>query len=338
MLLRVVLLKSVLSSVPSDLESQRLFCGVVIGALNDLADNCVVFVDEAGATPAELFEVAHQWPIKYRTAVLKLLTVLRTRHRFVKVPNGYALSEKCPEPTCRYCIGIANVMTPDALLAAGACICPLADLKAGSVVDIREYSTSAFHAARRRAFVYQLNRGEWDQPTFEANVLVPLFSYSKVVKIFDRWVGNSIVTRSFDGKVLNQAQVTERFRAALDWIVGVFIRTSRQSPRLLEVYSGVDTRSMDKKEIAIVASALKGFENEIRTKYSFPEFRLIMKEETQRGRMLHSRYLITDQLGVVMERGFDLLMDDGRIQDCVVAHCPDAGKVENVIRTLPDLP
>ena len=109
---------------------------------------------------------------------------------------------------------------------------------------------------------------------------------------------------------------------------------------------------MDKKEIAIVASALKAFETEIRTKYSFPEFRLIVKEETQRVRMLHSRYLITDQLGVVMERGFDLLMDDGmmreigldprkdirRVQDCVVAHCPDAGKVENVIRTLPDLP
>src|SRR5437016_11090535 len=101
MLLRVVLLKSALSSVPSDVESQRLFCGVVIGALNDLADNCVVFVDEAGATSAELFEVAHQWPIKFRTAVLKLLTVLRTRHRFVKVPNGYALSEKCPEPKWR---------------------------------------------------------------------------------------------------------------------------------------------------------------------------------------------------------------------------------------------
>jgi len=244
------------------------------------------------------------------------------------------------------------MMTPEAILAARACICPLADLKAGTVVNIQEYSTSAFHAERRRAAVYQLNRGEWDQSTFEAKVLVPLFSYSKVVKIFDRWVGNSIVTRTFDGKVLDQAQITERFRAALDWIVGVFIRTSRQSPKLLEVYSGVDTRTMDNKEIAAVASALRSFESEIRKKYGFPEFRLILKEETRQARMLHSRYLITDQLGVVMERGFDLLMDDAmmrdigldprrdrrRIQDCVVAYCPEAGKVESVIRTLPDLP
>ena len=64
--------------------------------------------------------------------------------------------------------------------------------------------------------------------------------------------------------------------------------------------------------------------------------------------MLHSRYLLTDQLGVLIERGFDLLMDDNaihdmgldptrdvrRIHDCIVASCPEAPKVESIVRTL----
>jgi hypothetical protein len=351
MILRVVLLKSVLSSVPPDVPTQQLFCGIVIGILNDLAENCVVLVDDGNLTTGELFEAARRWPIKFRTNVLKLLTLLRTRHRFVKIPNGYALAENCVEATCRYCIGIANATSPAAVIAAGSCVCPDAKLTNASAVNIHDYSTSALHKSRTQARVYQLNRGEWDQQTFERNVLAPLFFDAKVVKIYDRWIGNSIVTRTYDQKVLPATQVEERFRHALDWIVSVFLAASTQPTKRLEVFSAVDTRSKDKNEIAITVAALKAFEADIRTKHNFPLFTLTVKEETRQSRMLHGRYLLTDQLGIVMERGFDLLMDDQamrdigldphrhirRVQDCLVAYSPDATKVESIVRTLPDL-
>jgi hypothetical protein len=351
MVLRVVVLKSVLSSVPPDPNSQQLFCGIVIGLLSDLADNCVVLVDEAGSTTKELFEAARGWPIKFRKSVLNLLTVLRTRNRFVRIPNGYPLSEKCAEPTCRLCIGIANALVPDAIFAAGPCVCSVADLKVPVAVQVHDYSTSDFHTTRKSACVFQLNPGEWDQPTFERRVLVPLFSYPKLVKIYDRWIGNSITTRQYDEQVLDITQVTDRFRAALDWIVQVFLRVCTQPTKRLEIYSSIDTRNKDRKEIGIVVRALKAFEQEVRSRYNFPQFAVIIKEETARARMLHSRYLITDQIGIMIERGIDLLVDDAgmrhmgldpnrdarRIQDFVVTYCPEAAKVENVVRALPDL-
>ncbi len=87
----------------------------------------------------------------------------------------------------------------------------------------------------------------------------------------------------------------------------------------LEVFSGVDTRNKDKNEIAITIAALRTFENDIRTKYNFPLFTLTVKEETRQTRMLHGRYLLTDQVGIVMERGFDLLMDDQAMKDIGLA-------------------
>ena len=352
MILRVVVLKSVLSSVPPDMPMQQLFCAIVIGILNDLAENCVVLVDDGNLTTKELFEAARGWPIKFRTNILKLLTLLRTRNRFVKIPNGYALAEKCVEITCKHCIGIANATAPVAVISAEPCLCPNANLTNAPAVNVHDYSTSAFHEFRTKARVYQLNRGEWDQQTFERKVLAPLFSDAKLVKIYDRWIGNSIVTRSYDQKVLPSTQVQERFRNALDWIVSVFLATCTQPTRRLEVYSGVDTRNKDRNEIAITVAALKAFEADIRSRHKFPLFTLIIKEEARQSRMLqHGRYLLTDQIGIVMERGFDLLMDDQamrdmgldpkrdirRVHDCLVAYSPDATKIESVVRTLVDL-
>ena len=131
----------------------------------------------------------------------------------------------------------------------------------------------------------------------------------------------------------------------------VFLAALIQPRKRLEVFSGVDTRNKDKNEIAITIAALRTFENDIRIKYNFPLFTLTVKEETRQTRMLHGRYLLTDQVGIVMERGFDLLMDDQamkdigldptkhirRIQDCLLTHCPDASNVEQLVRTLRDL-
>lgn len=351
MLLRVVCLKAMLSALPPEPDLQTLFCGTVIGLLNDLVDNCIVLIDESGVATEELFSVARSWPMKFRKSVQNLLTVLRTRHRFIKIPNGYLLSHHCPETSCKYCIGIANAEGPNAVVVAGPCICPTVDFEIPAAVKVQEYTTSQFYEVRRKALTYQINRGEWTQSEFEAKVLTPIFAYAKIVKIYDKWIGNSIVTRGLNRIVLDATQVNERYKNTLDWMIDVFIRVCRQADKRLEIYSSIDIRNKDKKEIAITVAALQHFQNEVRRKYNFPGFAVIIKEETGTARMFHARYLITDQVGVVMERGFDLLMDDSmmmdmgmdprrnarRMLDCVVAFCPEASKVEAAVRMLPSL-
>jgi hypothetical protein len=159
---------------------------------------------------------------------------------------------------------------------------------------------------------------EWEVQFFERQVLVPLFMDAKLVKIYDRWIGNSIPTRDYQQKVLAATNVEERFRQTLEWIISVFLAASTQPLKRLEVYSGIDTRNKDNKEIGIIVAALRAFENDIRNKFNFPSFVLSVKEETRQSRMLHGRYLLTDQIGIAVERGFDLLMDDSAMKDWVL--------------------
>jgi hypothetical protein len=224
-------------------------------------------------------------------------------------------------------------------------------LKNAPAVSIQDYSISQFYGQRAASRVHQVNRGEWEVQFFERQVLVPLFMDAKLVKIYDRWIGNSIPTRDYQQKVLAATNVEERFRQTLEWIISVFLAASTQPLKRLEVYSGIDTRNKDNKEIGIIVAALRAFENDIRNKFNFPSFVLSVKEETRQSRMLHGRYLLTDQIGIAVERGFDLLMDDSamkdmgldpvrqarRVQDCLLAYSPDASKVDLLVRTLRDL-
>lgn len=67
--------------------------------------------------------------------------------------------------------------------------------------------------------------------------------------------------------------------------------------------------------------------------------------------MLHRRFLITEQTGVLVERGFELLWDDSEmikrgftpnvdprpLWDVTVAYCRDEDKIETAMRKLPNV-
>jgi hypothetical protein len=66
---------------------------------------------------------------------------------------------------------------------------------------------------------------------------------------------------------------------------------------------------------------------------------LIIKDETQGSQMPHDRFLVTNQVAVSIGRGFNLLFGGSSrlVRDVTVAYCSEPGKVEQYVRTLPDL-
>ena len=74
-----------------------------------------------------------------------------------------------------------------------------------------------------------------------------------------------------------------------------------------------------------------------------PHFRLIIKKETTAHQMPHNRYLLTNQVALSIDRGFDLLKTSRKslyprsIRDVRIDYCSEAEKVEQYVRTLPDL-
>ena len=144
---------------------------------------------------------------------------------------------------------------------------------------------------------------EWTQKNFEEKVLIPIFDRAKHVKIFDRNIGH-----------ITKGTLPDNYRLTLEWMINIFTQLSSEGERTFEITSGVDTRFSDStKNTGDIVDALRQFESEVKDKHGFP-IKVNIKKETHDNQLPHARYLITDQIGLLIERGFDLLWGDQKMK------------------------
>lgn len=335
MLVRTILLPSVLRA---NSENQTADYGMVIRLLQDLEKNGVVLVYDTNCIKASLLQDIPKWPVKFRKKAEVLLKSLKKKNRFVEVLLKDEVTATCKNKPCQQCIRIAKIYSPPAILASQDCIeCAKAQLESVSsveVVDVAEYCVSDFFESHLNLSDRTLSKGEWKQDKFEQEILIPLFRDAKHIKIYDRWIGRSVSNPP------NPGQIADNYKLTIEWIIDVFLRESRSEVgRVFEVYSGLDTWK-NKANVPTFVTELRKFESDI--KQSFPNFKLIIKKETQTDQMPHERYLITNQVAVSIDRGFDLLLDNKipyprPVRDVTVAYCSEPGKIEQAVRSMPDL-
>jgi hypothetical protein len=323
MLVRTVILPSVFTSIP---ENQPSLYRIVINLLLTLEEkNGLILVDDHESIQKFLIAGIGKWPQKYRKEAQVVLKRLNSKNRFVKVSIKSESQLTCDKKPCYHCIKIALDYCPTAVITRQECyLCAtqhLALVNTVKVVDIVEDSISNLFPSD-----YVLKKGEWNQQEFEQNILVPLLRDAKNVKIFDRYIGRSILKPN-----------AAKYKLTLEWIFDVFLQERGSKFKgVFEVYGGVGI-DISKKEIPIAVDQLRNLETELQKKH--PDFTLIIKKETQKSQMHHDRFLITDQVAVSFGRGFNLL--DGSspklVQDISIAYCSEPGKIEQAVRTLQDL-
>jgi hypothetical protein len=323
MLVRTVLLPSVLASIP---EEQPSLYRLAIILLETLEKNGLILVDDNECIQKFLVQEIDEWPQKFRKEAKVLLKRISDKNRFVKVSLRDEIQSTCAKKTCSYCIKIARDYCPPAVIVSQECNpCAkqqLALVTTVKVVDVVEDSISDFLPGDRI-----LNKGEWTQKEFEQEIMKPLLRDAKDVKIYDRYIGRSILTKN-----------AAKYQLTLEWIIDVFLRERGSKFKgVFEVYGGVEKLSIPKDKIPIAVSKLRGLEVELQKKH--PNFRLIIKKETQGTQMPHDRFLVTNQVAISIGRGFNLLFGSSPrlVKDVTIAYCSEPGKVEQAVRTLPNL-
>ncbi len=325
MLVRTILLPSVLRANP---ENPSAHYGMVIRLLQDLEKNGVVLADDTNCIRASLLQDIAKWPLNFRKKAEVILKTLKKKNRFVEVSLKDEVQATCKNKPCQQCIRIATIYLPPAILASHGCNqCAQAQLETVSsveVVDVAEYSISNFFETHLKPSDRILKKAEWKQDKFEQEILIPLFRDAKHIKIYDRWVGRSVLTHPDKG------QMKDNYKLTLEWILDVFLQKSRwKNKGVFEVYTGLDTRKIAPVELSTFVAALRQFESDMRQTHSFPNFKVTIKKETQDSQMTHARYLITNQVAVSIDRGFDLLLDSRkspyprRIRDVHIAYCSE---------------
>ncbi len=324
MLVRTVLFPSVLTSITED---QPSLYRLAIILLVTLEKNGLILVDDNECIQTSLTKGIDEWPQKFRKEAKVLLKRLSEKNRFVKVSLRDESQPTCAKKICHYCIKIARDCCPTAVIASQECNpCAkqqLALFTTVKVVDVVEDSISNFFPGDRI-----LDKGEWTQQKFEQEILIPLLRDAKDVKIYDRYIGRSIL----------QKKNADKYKFTLKWIIDVFLRErSSKFKGVFEVYGGVNICSIPKPKIPNALAALRKLESDLRQCH--PAFKLIIKDETQGGEMPHDRFLVTNQVAVSVGRGFNLLFGSNPrlVKDVTIAYCSEPGKIEQAVRTLPDL-
>lgn len=329
MLIRTILLPSVFRVNP---ENSNTEYSIVIRFLQDLEKNGIVLVDDTGCILKAMREDINKWPEKYKTKAQKLLIILDKKSRFIKMSLNDKEQANCQNQQCQQCIRMAKICLPPAIISRDRCNdCAereLTEFPNIEVVDVAEYSMSEFFETNLNQKDYFFGKGELKPQEFEDKILIPLLRDAKHVKIYDRYIGRSILDE----------KSAKKYKFTIKWILNVFLRERGSKAKgVFEVYGGVNiSKDIPKRKIPDAITALRELEKEFKQEY--PNFQLFIKDETKGSKMLHERFLFTNQVAVSFDRGFNLLFGNPSfLQDVKIDYCSEPGKIEQAVRGLPDL-
>lgn len=329
MLVRTILLPSVFRE---NSETSIPNYSLIIRFLQDLKNNGIVLVDDTDCVLAAMREDINKWPLKFRKKAKELLIVLEKKDRFVQISLKKEVQANCNNQQCQQCIKIAKICLPTAIISSNHCKkCAekeMTDFPNIEIVDIAEYSISEFfdeHLNQNDRFFV---KGELNQQEFEDKILIPLLRDAKHLKIYDPYIGRSILTKKSANK----------YKSTIKWILKVFLRERGSKAKgVFEVYGGVNiSKDIPKSKIPDAITALRELEKEFKQEY--PNFQLIIKDETKGSKMPHDRFLVTNQVAVSVGRGFNLLFGSPSfLQDVKIDYCSEPGKIEQAVKGLPNL-
>lgn len=333
---------------PSALKIQENECSLFVRLLQDLNKNCLILVDPNGEMEKLLTNTIQELPPKYNRIAKEYHKSLKSKGRVVRQSAGN--QELADEDLCDFYRWIMSQSSELLMFIGSACCLESVILPKSRLIKLEDYTLSRKFNDRQENRIFL--DGEASKEELEKEVIHPLFETSKVVKIIDRYIGRSMIKKNNKGEIKIERTIVERYKKSIIWLLEIFDYYYSQSDRIFEIYTGIDSSVLTNEEAKYLYNNLMNFSDEVRRKFQSFNFNLKVKKETlQDKEMPHARYLITNQISVLVDCGFDLFWSDDRmykaklnpridepkIRDVAIALISEPGKVEESIRTLPDL-
>ncbi|MGH2457587.1 MAG: hypothetical protein ACRDIY_01830 [Chloroflexota bacterium] len=321
-------------------DGNRYYYDVILQILGDAERGCVVLLDPDGAIDREIEQAIAAWPPRHKKRVQLLRAQLKKRHRLITLASS-ARAAGCRRSGCAAAAGVAAcsaaetpwVILPDSCAAGASCLTPTR-----RVLRIDEYTTSELVERVRRLDVRHIP-AETPLAAFETEVIRPLFRYTKHVKVFDRWIGRSMLEANLRGD-----ERPNWFLTSLAWLFDQFaVWSAPRDGRLFEVTTGIRIDSPQSRSVGIqISRQFAEWARELTARHGpdGPVLQLRVKEEAAGRELPHDRFLITDQIALNVTGGFDLLRGArGRqwVREATLSQEREPGAIELGFRARPDL-
>jgi hypothetical protein len=340
MIVQAILDPSLLARVPHDGFAQKLFCNLWIGIFFNFLDNFVIISPNKTISGSDYDNAVNNWPIKYRSRIKEIILKLQLRKRFIKS------SHEATGAICSDYLAL-SIKNKDAVCMLNEWCHACSRTAALHFIDAFEFFSTDFYYRQKRSMNHVLTNNAWKQSDFEKEILKPIFSYAKHIKIFDRYIGRSVIKSEKRGSI--SVQLHPNYTKTLTWIMQVYQSVGGATRGgIVEIYCGIKGGSILKSRRHAIHVEIANLAKHLTTALG-TVVNIILKEERHNAEFPHCRYLVTDQVAILIDRGFDLLWSDDDmkrarlattdprpIRDVAVALCGDCSSIEAQTKSLPN--
>jgi hypothetical protein len=297
--------------------------------LRDILDHGLILVDREKKLLRAIIENLDEWPIEYRADVKRLLVMLKDLKRIVVLDADLDIGEM--DYRCGAAVRLAKMVDVDFLIVPPQCGCGCAC----SLCDLKGFPLSTYFALYDEypdrllgPDGLQIPSGSWTQRRFASDIWRPLFRYTDKLVIIDKQIGKSIIEelkkrgRQKDGSYKTPAllptleSLAPNFALGLEWICAEFVAESRgRAGGTIRIFSlGVRSGLVGRLLNSDGWRVLEAFSEQMRLRHGVrPVFEL--KIDRTDCEFPHDRYYFTDQVGLEIGRGTDLLDPNVKIRN-----------------------
>lgn len=328
--------------------------GACIQILRDALENCLILYPVGQGTFEDINASLKRWPSTRSKKAIAVLMQLRNRNRFVAVSfdrHGGRLSAR---NSCCESLAITQLTKPDALIGPDICQrAPICAIESSRIITLENYAFSGFADERRNGLTCELRAGEWSKVEFEQRVWKRVFRHARHVRLFDRWVGRKTcemidklspthVTALSSGQDFTtrdewSTMFPANFERGLTWIFEQFMMHSRCGERFeltTEISPRNFSRQIPNRAMVSAGNILCQFADKLSASSGARKtgirFDLKIKTGTYDSEMAHARFLVTDQIKLSIDPGFDLLDSRGNLRAVRISPAAEIDESESM--------
>jgi hypothetical protein len=295
-------------------EPSETWARDIVRWIREASDAGVILVDSGDVLIGLARTLSKSWAPRHQKELEVLLVTMKRQHRLIALPCGVA-SAGATQP-CRVTADLTSSSIRGAAIRPSVCDCEEMYCQAMSdtavPVDIEDERDFSNLLHRKGEIVKE---GGWRKEDFADQILAPILRYTQSVIVYDRLLGDTSVNIPFDGVV----KVKDNFSDGIEWLLHVFRESSIYRKLSVVILTEVAERKVSPGQMnAVERDLVLWAKRRLGRKDMEIELRVQRAVNTPRGRhfadrkpMHHDRFLITDQFGINIGRGVDLLDRSG---------------------------
>lgn len=316
------------SALQASNKEDKSFFFAAVRLLLDLLDSGLLLVDEGGIIIDKIVSIIRDWPDEFSGIGYHLISELFKNQRIVSTSIIESLTNSCKAEECNNCLALISLNLHDSIIAEGQCYKCISDSgSASSSSTLKMTGVGSFlvsHSSIPKGFtvfnsygsdeIDSGNQNDFTRLKFEETVLRPVFMYAESIKVIDKHIGRNAGLRK-------REKLFRSYKTNIEWLLDFCVNElGRNDLEFFEVCCGIKIskpcNELSKKDVENIrrgVDELRDFESSMQEIFS--NFKLLIKLEDRLNDLPHDRYLITNQVGLFIGRGFELFADSNTLDN-----------------------